>query len=133
LFFDSCCYIVNIKYSEASKFKLLILNSLIVRKHTLYDLYTFLFGWLVLGFFFFLIFCFVVVFFWWDWSLNSGLHTCKAGILLLESYLQSILLWLFWRWALKNYLHRLASNAILLISVSQVAGITGRSQQCLAF
>jgi hypothetical protein len=26
------------------------------------------------------------------------LHTCKAGVLLLEPLLQSILLWLLWRW-----------------------------------
>jgi hypothetical protein len=25
--------------------------------------------------------------------LNSGLHTCNAGVLLLEPHLQSILLW----------------------------------------
>jgi hypothetical protein len=30
--------------------------------------------------------------------LNSGLRACKTGTLLLESCLQSILLWLFWRW-----------------------------------
>jgi hypothetical protein len=36
-----------------------------------------------------------------DWGLNSGIHTCQAGALLLESYLQSIILWLFWRW--KSY------------------------------
>jgi hypothetical protein len=36
--------------------------------------------------------------FWWDWSLNSGLHTCKAGSLLFEAHLHPILLWLFWRW-----------------------------------
>jgi hypothetical protein len=29
----------------------------------------------------FLIFC-------WDWGLNSGLHTCKAGTLSLEPHLQ---------------------------------------------
>jgi hypothetical protein len=32
---------------------------------------------------------------WWDWGLNSGLHTCKAGALLLQPHLQFILLWLF--------------------------------------
>jgi hypothetical protein len=36
-------------------------------------------------------------FFWWDWGLNSGLHNCKARILL-EPHLHSILLWFFWRW-----------------------------------
>jgi hypothetical protein len=30
--------------------------------------------------------------------LNSGLHFCKAGSLLLEPRLQSILLWSLWRW-----------------------------------
>jgi hypothetical protein len=33
-----------------------------------------------------------VFFFWWDWDLNSGLHTCKAGAPLLEPHLQSIFL-----------------------------------------
>jgi hypothetical protein len=37
-------------------------------------------------------------FFWWDWDLNSRLHFCKAGTLLLGPHLQSILLWLLWRW-----------------------------------
>jgi hypothetical protein len=32
-------------------------------------------------------------FFWWHWGLNLGLHTCKAGTLLLEPRLQSISLW----------------------------------------
>jgi hypothetical protein len=41
-------------------------------------------------------------------GLNSGLHVCKAGALLLEPHLQSILLWLFWRWDLANYLPGLA-------------------------
>jgi hypothetical protein len=29
-------------------------------------------------------------------AFESGLHICKAGTLLVESHLQSILLWLFW-------------------------------------
>jgi hypothetical protein len=37
-------------------------------------------------------------FFCWDWSWNSGLCTCKAVTLPLDSQLLSILLWLFWRW-----------------------------------
>jgi hypothetical protein len=49
-------------------------------------------------------------FFWWDWGLNSGLCSCKAGILPLEPLLQSILLWLFWRLGLMNYLPTLALN-----------------------
>jgi hypothetical protein len=28
--------------------------------------------------------------FWWEWGLNSGLHGCKAGVLPLESHLQSV-------------------------------------------
>jgi hypothetical protein len=31
---------------------------------------------------------------WWILGLNSGLHICKASALLLESHLQTILLWL---------------------------------------
>jgi hypothetical protein len=53
----------------------------------------------------FLFFAFFV-----DWGLDSGLCACKAGPLLLESLLQSILLWLFWRWGLLNYVPKLASN-----------------------
>jgi hypothetical protein len=30
--------------------------------------------------------------FWWNWSLNSGLCTCKAGTLTLKQHLQSILM-----------------------------------------
>jgi hypothetical protein len=33
----------------------------------------------------------------WVWSLNPGLHICKADSLPPEPHLQSILLWLFWR------------------------------------
>jgi hypothetical protein len=43
-------------------------------------------------------------------GLNSGPRACKAGILLLEPHLQSILIWLFWRWNLTNCLSGLASN-----------------------
>jgi hypothetical protein len=53
---------------------------------------------------------FVCVCVWWDWGLNSGLRVCKAGTLLLEPHLQSILLWLFLRWGLVNSLLWLASN-----------------------
>jgi hypothetical protein len=53
--------------------------------------------------------CFYFILFWCNWSLNLGLHTCKADALLLEPYFQSILLWLFWRWGLVNYLP-MASN-----------------------
>jgi hypothetical protein len=35
--------------------------------------------------------------FCWDKDLNSGLHAYKAGTLLLESHLKSILLCFFWR------------------------------------
>jgi hypothetical protein len=38
----------------------------------------------------------------------KGLHSYKAGTLLLEPQVQSILLWLFWRY--KNYLLGLASD-----------------------
>jgi hypothetical protein len=52
----------------------------------------------------------IFFFFLWNWSLNSGLCTCKAGALPLEPHLQSILLCLFWRWGLANFLSSLASN-----------------------
>jgi hypothetical protein len=45
-------------------------------------------------------------FFWWgvenDWSLNSGLRTCKAGTAPLEPHLQSFLLPLFEDGSLPN-------------------------------
>jgi hypothetical protein len=43
--------------------------------------------WCLAGvvFFFFFIFSF-----WWDWGLNSGLHTCKAGVQPLEPNFQSL-------------------------------------------
>jgi hypothetical protein len=47
--------------------------------------------------------------FHWHWSLNSGHHTCKAGVLPLEPN-QSTLLWLFWRKSLANYLSGLTLN-----------------------
>jgi hypothetical protein len=34
---------------------------------------------------------------------DSGLRSCKAGTLLLEPHLRSILVWLFWRGGLANY------------------------------
>jgi hypothetical protein len=34
---------------------------------------------------------FLFVWFCWEWGLNSGLHACKVGTLLLEPHLQSIL------------------------------------------
>jgi hypothetical protein len=43
----------------------------------------------------------------------GGTKVCTegfAGALLLESCLQSILLWLFWKWGLLNYLPGLALN-----------------------
>jgi hypothetical protein len=39
--------------------------------------------------------------FWWDWGLKTGLWACKAGTLLIEPHLLSILPWLFWKWGLK--------------------------------
>jgi hypothetical protein len=70
---------------------------------------------------------FLFFFEWVDWSLNSGLCTCKAGTLWLESHLQSILLWLFWRWGLENCWPSLASNFNPSVLASQVAGIRGVS------
>jgi hypothetical protein len=62
-------------------------------------------------------------------DLNSGLHACKAGALLLEPRLQSILLWLFWSWGLVNYLPGLA---IPPSSDSQVTRITSMHHWSLA-
>jgi hypothetical protein len=67
-----------------------------------------------------------------DWGLNAGLCTCKAGTLLLEPHVQSILLWLFWRGGLVNCFPGLALNHDLPISASQVARIIGVSHWHLA-
>jgi hypothetical protein len=67
-------------------------------------------------------------FFLQDWIFISGLHICKAGALPLESWFQSILLWLFFEdgvlWTI--YVGWLWTTT-LPISVSQVARITGIS------
>jgi hypothetical protein len=70
------------------------------------------------------------IFFWWDWALNSGLHTCKAGGLLLEPYFSPFyfLIWLFWRQGTCDlFCPHCPWTTILLISVSQVARIIGMS------
>jgi hypothetical protein len=68
-------------------------------------------------------------FFGRTWALNSRLHTCIAGALLLDPHFQSTLLWLFWRWGLGNYLPRLDSNCYSPDLASQVARIAGVSHQ----
>jgi hypothetical protein len=66
----------------------------------------------------------------WNWDLNSGLCICKAGTLLLEPHLQSILLWWFWRWDLERTIcPGWPWNLIHLISVCWVARITGLSHR----
>jgi hypothetical protein len=66
-----------------------------------------------------------------DWGLNQ-LSAHKAGTLLLEPHLQSILLWLFWRWGLANSLFGLTSNHNPPDLSSQLARITDMSHQYLA-
>jgi hypothetical protein len=44
----------------------------------------------------------VLLMFLVELGLDSGLHTCKAGTLLLEPHLQFILLWLVWKWSLAD-------------------------------
>jgi hypothetical protein len=53
---------------------------------------------------YFILFSFFLFFLLWDWGLNSGLCTCKAGSLLLEPHFQSILLcfFFFWRWGISR-------------------------------
>jgi hypothetical protein len=72
------------------------------------------------------------LFSWWDWGLNSQLHTCKAGALLLKPHLQSILLWLFGDGGSRTIFLGWPGTTIFLISASQVARITGVSHQCPA-
>jgi hypothetical protein len=62
-----------------------------------------------------------------SWGLNSGLHTCKAGVLLIEPHLQSIFIWLFWRWSSQTVCPCWPWTVILLISASRVARMTGMS------
>jgi hypothetical protein len=64
---------------------------------------------------------------WWgdDSGLNSRYHSCIAGALHLEIYLQSALPWVFWKWGLPNYLLWLAWNWILWFSAFQLAGSEG--------
>jgi hypothetical protein len=53
-------------------------------------------------------FVFLCFFFWWDWSLNSGLWACKAGILPLEPQLQSCTVLsrvMFWNFFVFAFLH----------------------------
>jgi hypothetical protein len=64
-------------------------------------------------------------FFWWDWSLNSQLCACTA-------WTTPPVLWLLWRWGLMNCLPACPWTVVLLISVSQVARITGVSYWHLA-
>jgi hypothetical protein len=67
----------------------------------------------------------LLLLFWWGWGLNSGHCTCKAGILLLESYLKSIfaLVILEVGEGLMNYLPELALSydfsAILSLSSNE--------------
>jgi hypothetical protein len=76
---------------------------------------------------------FLSFFSWWNWGLNLGLCISKAGILLLEIYLQSILFWLFWRWGSHELFCLGWHQAVIFsISASQVARITGVSLWCLA-
>jgi hypothetical protein len=49
-------------------------------------------------------------FFGWEWNLNSGLYTYKAGALLLEPHVQSILLWFFGDEKMEYCLPMLVSN-----------------------
>jgi hypothetical protein len=75
----------------------------------------------------------LIFFFLVGLGLNSGLHTCKVGALMLETHIQYILLWLFWRWGVsQTTCPGWPWTLILLISASQVARITGVSHQCLA-
>jgi hypothetical protein len=56
---------------------------------------------------FFMLFYFMLL---WKWSLNWVLHVCKTDYLVLEPYLQSILLWLFWTWRSLGYFSGVAVN-----------------------
>jgi hypothetical protein len=69
-------------------------------------------------------------FFFLELESELRLRACKAGTLPLVPHLQSILVWLFWKWSLMDCLPCLTSNLDPPdLSVSQVAGITGVTQQ----
>jgi hypothetical protein len=73
--------------------------------------------------------------FWWDWNLNSELCTYKAGVHksgteLLETHLQSILLWIFLEKGSPTICLGWPGIKIHPISASQVARNTGMSHWC---
>jgi hypothetical protein len=74
----------------------------------------------------------LIFFFWWDWGLNSGPCTCKSGAILLEPYLETILLWCLGEGVFQIICLGWFWSSILPISASQVARITGVSHWCLA-
>jgi hypothetical protein len=59
----------------------------------------------------------------------GGTKVCKAGTLLFETHLQSILFWLFWKWG--TILQCCCQTKIFWISASQRARIADLIQQCL--
>jgi hypothetical protein len=65
--------------------------------------------------------------FWLDWSLNSGLCTCTEDAVLLESHLQSTLLWLFGNRDIGTICSAWTQNMILPVSDSQEGRIIGMS------
>jgi hypothetical protein len=73
--------------------------------------------------------------FLWGWGgefKTSSLHACKAGTLLLEPNLLSILLWLFWKWGSHELFTRAGLEPWSSQFHSQVVRIIGMSHQCLA-
>jgi hypothetical protein len=85
--FKSFCSLGNNTGFSPFSFKDFQLNSHLSTLANIHKIYHTLNKLVSQSFFFF--------FFWWDCGLNSGLRTCKAGALLLEPHLQTILLWLF--------------------------------------
>jgi hypothetical protein len=64
----------------------------------------------------------------WNWGLNLELYSCKAGTLLPEPYIESILTLVILEMRVSQMIHPgWPQTTILLISASQVARITSVS------
>jgi hypothetical protein len=66
--------------------------------------------------------------FWWDWSLNSGFCTWKAGTLLLEPRSSPLYSGYFGHGVSHTICLGWPQTALFLISASQVARMTGMSR-----
>jgi hypothetical protein len=66
--------------------------------------------------------------FWWYWSLNSGLHICKAGALLFEARLQPFGSSYFWNRVLLSHKPGPQSTYFMLLAVAEMTGTHHHTQ-----